>query len=154
MKIKFDFTNKPELYSSRFYRTWSNMKTRCYNKNVLEYPRYGGRGIVVCDRWQTFGGFFDDMYESYVNSRAEELNLTLDRINNNDDYFPDNCRWATKKEQALNTKNIDMAQRVIFDGKERTIREWSDILGIKRSTLSMRLNAYGWSPERAFSTKP
>lgn len=148
---KFDFTNRPELYNSRFYRTWSNMKTRCSNKKVREFNGYGGRGIQVCDKWQTFGGFFDDMYPNYLIANAEKLDLTLDRIDNNKGYSKDNCRWATKTEQARNTRNIDRATKVTYKGETKTIREWSEFFGIKRTTLDMRINKYGWEVEKAFT---
>lgn len=82
---------------SRTYNSWISMKTRCNNPNALKYPHYGGRGIKVCEQWQSFEAFYADMGE-----RPE--GLTLDRINNDGNYEPSNCRWATASEQNFNRR--------------------------------------------------
>ena len=84
-------------YTSTF-RIWAGMFRRCYNKNFKNYSYYGGRGIKICDRWNKFENFLSDMGERPVG-------LSIDRINNNGDYEPSNCRWATAKEQRANTRN-------------------------------------------------
>jgi hypothetical protein len=86
---------------SRLYRIWKNMKTRCFNQKVKSYKDYGGRGITICDEWcNSFEAF-----ETWALSNGYADDLTIDRINNDWNYCPDNCKWATKKEQANNKRN-------------------------------------------------
>ena len=128
---------------SKFYRAWVNMKTRCNNPNISYFNRYGGRGIKVCKKWQSFDGFIDDMYDSYKD------NLTLDRVDNNGNYCKENCRWATSREQAQNTRNIDKAIKIKYMGIKDTIKNWAEYFGIKRRTLSARIIDYKWSIEKS-----
>lgn len=129
-----------EIYQTRFYRIWSNMKTRCSNPKTRMFYIYGGKGISVCDKWQTFGGFFDDMYESYEDDKS------LDRINNNLGYSKENCRWATRREQNNNTSRN---RRFVINGVEKTLAEWTRETKIKPSTVRQRFYAYGWDISRS-----
>ena len=86
------------LSNHPLYRIWSFMKNRCLNPNIKAYKDYGARGIKVCDRWLDINNFIEDMYPSY------QEGLSLDRIDVDGDYEPDNCRWATKSIQARNTR--------------------------------------------------
>jgi hypothetical protein len=131
-----------ELYNTRFYKIWSNMKTRCYNENIKEYYRYGGRGITVCDKWQTFGGFFDDMFESY-----DEC-LSLDRIDNDGNYCKSNCKWSTKREQANNRKTNRFIE---WNGMVKTLEEWGRVLNIKSSCLRQRYYCLKWDVDKCFT---
>lgn len=142
---------KDELFVARNYKhgqsktqtysIWEGMKDRCNNPKSPAYCHYGGRGITVCDRWNTYENFLADMGE-----RPERM--TLDRINNNGNYEPSNCRWTTMKEQGNNKRD----NRIIeCNGKSQTLQQWSDEIGIQIGTIVRRLNL-GWSiPEALFS---
>lgn len=128
-------SKKHDKCNTLLYRVWSNMKTRCYNKNNKNYPRWGGRGIYVCDEWK-------DDFETFYNwaiVSGYAKGKTLDRINNNGPYSPDNCRWTTFKVQANNTRNNVL---ITFNGETHTEAEWSDKLGIAKPTLCYRLKHY------------
>jgi len=126
----------------RLYQTWANMKTRCYNQKNPDYGNWGGRGVRVCNRWQNSHNFIADMGPSYTEG------ATLDRIDNNADYSPDNCRWVSRKTQNNNKRN----NRVIeYRGRRLNLTQWAKEFGIKRSTLSMRYYKYNWSVDRLFS---
>jgi hypothetical protein len=119
------------------------MIQRCTNSNYTYYKDYGGRGIKVCDRWlNSFEDFLADMREA-------PKGLSLDRIDNNGDYTPENCRWATIKEQCNNTRCNHL---LTYNGKTQSISQWANELGTKWITLYKRINTYGWSVDRALST--
>lgn len=129
---------------SRVYRIWFGIKKRCFYKNEDNYYLYGGRGITMCDKWKnSFEAFYADVGEPPGNE------YSIDRINPNGNYEPGNCRWATQKQQAQNTRRNYL---VFYNGKERSIAEVSDIVGISRGTLYQRIKGYGWSVERATTT--
>ena len=133
-----------EINSKHYlYQTWNSMRQRCFNDKRPDYFRYGGRGIIICERWLKFENFVKDMEQTY------KKGLSIDRIDNNGNYSKDNCRWATRLEQTRNTRNIERARKYTFKGITKSIREWAEYVGIKRSTLDMRLNYYGWPIERA-----
>lgn len=125
------------------YKSYLHMIDRCYNSNNKDYHNYGGRGIVVCDRWlMGFIYFIEDM------GNRPSKDYTLDRINNNDNYSPTNCRWATRKTQMQNVRyNIN----ITIDGVTKCIAEWARIVGINSSVISRRLKR-GWNPIDAVLT--
>lgn len=118
---------------SRLYIIWQSMKKRCLNKNGPSYKRYGGRGITICDEWKDdFNSFFK---WSMANGYNE--NLTIDRIDNNKGYYPDNCRWTTNKEQSRNRRSNII---VTYQGKKMTLIEASEKSGLPYSALHARYN--------------
>jgi hypothetical protein len=123
--------------SSKEYNTWQHMITRCYTPSNKDYKNYGGRGIKVCERWHTFENFYEDMGDC-------PEGMTLDRKDNNGDYTPENCRWATREEQHNNTRSNHWIEH---DGEKRTVAQWEKRLGMG---IRSRLHR-GWSDERALS---
>jgi hypothetical protein len=115
-------------------RTWALMRYRCNTETSSDYDNYGGRGIKVCKRWDDVSLFYKDMGE-------KPTGYTIDRINVNDNYSPENCRWASRKEQSNNRRD---SRYLIIEGKKRTLQEWADISGILNTTIRERLNR-GWS---------
>ena len=128
--VKHKMSHSPEYY------TWDAMIQRCTNAGAISFNHYGGRGITVCDRWlNSFENFLADMGE------RPSKDHSIDRINNNGNYDPSNCRWATRKEQNRNRRN---SRWVGVEGCVKTIAEWSEISGELYQTIHMRLG-YGWS---------
>ncbi len=131
---------------TEIYQIWAMMVARCYDPNVRSFPRYGGRGIAVCDRWrESFASFASD-----IGPRPSRKH-SLDRYPNRDgNYEPGNVRWATQKEQMHNSRVV---QRVAFCNRIMSIDEFSAITGIKRSTVASR-RARGMSPEEIIAFCP
>lgn len=127
------------------YRSWRNMKRRCYNTSYIGYEYYGGRGIAVCDEWLND---FDAFHDWSINNNYA-VGLTLDRIDVNKDYSPDNCRWVTWKVQNNNTRFNHL---ITFKGVTKTLTEWCEALNLPRDPIYTRLNKLGWSVERALTT--
>lgn len=127
---------------TRLYHIWNNMRQRCSNPNIVEYRLYGGRGISVCEEWKNSYEAFRD----WALKNGYSSNLSIDRKENDGNYTPDNCRWSTAIEQANNTRKTRF---LTYNGETRSVSEWARTVGIKQSTLSMRLNKYMWSVEDA-----
>lgn len=140
---------KHNLSETKFWTVWKNMRRRCNNPNKPEYKNYGGRGIKVCERWQKFENFRDDMYISYLGHKKNNSYTSLDRINNNRGYSKENCRWATKSEQNRNTRNNHF---ITYNRETLSLRDWADKLKIKYRTLSARLFELNWSIKKTFET--
>ncbi len=134
--IKHGMSHKKE------YNTWYAIKRRCYNKNNKAYPYYGGRGIEVCDRWlQSFDNFFLDM------GFAPSNNHSIERINNDGNYEPINCMWATKKEQCNNRSNTIYVKH---KGENRLLSEWAKLYSLSYKLVHKRYKS-GWDLEDIFS---
>lgn len=129
-------------YASPTYRSWKLMRNRCERPNDKQYKDYGGRGISVCERWKKFANFLADM-----GLRPE--GMTLDRIDVNGGYAPENCRWSDLKTQRRNRRDNRL---VFFQGREMTLIEACERSGLKYDTAKDRLLRYGWTVERTFST--
>ncbi len=127
---------------SKEWYAWRSMRRRCQNPKCPQYRNYGGRGIEVCERWEEFELFFADM-------GLAPTGQSLDRWpNNNGNYEPGNCRWATAVQQRRNTR----INRVLtWNGESRPVSEWSEITGLSKYAISWRLRA-GWSVQRCLST--
>lgn len=135
---------KTGQYKSRIYHTWINMKTRCHTPTAWEYKNYGARGIAVCDEWRNnFQAFYD-----WANENGYRDDLTIERINNDGNYCPENCRWVDRITQNRNQRNTRL---VTFNGVTKHLFDWADEFGIKRNTLAHRLHR-GWSIDKSLTT--
>lgn len=121
------------------------MRKRCTLPTDSNYPKYGGRGITMCERWNSVENFIADM------GKRPSLDHTLDRKDTNGNYEPDNCRWATKTEQSNNRRNV---KTVTHDGRSLTITQWAAITGVDVKTLWARLYVHGWTVARALRVAP
>lgn len=131
---------RPRKDRSDVYYVWQNMIRRCGNTNHKIYPDYGGRGIVVCERWRDFKNFCDDM------GKRPSKQHSLDRINNDGNYCKENCRWATMKTQGNNRRSNVVIE---YMGESKTIAEWSDTKGLPYMAIFHRVKR-GWPVERLF----
>ncbi len=126
------------LSRTREYKCYKLIKDRCYNPNYKRFHDWGGRGIKMCERWlNSFQAFYADMGPRPSNDHS------IERIDNNGDYWPGNCYWATRSQQANNRRSNRF---IIFNKKTKTIMEWSRLVNIPYATIVARLN-YGWSAE-------
>ena len=120
----------------RIYRIWLSMRQRCNYQQGREYHNYGGKGVSVCEEWSDFQSFYE-----WAIANCYRDDLTIDRKDGTKGYSPENCRWATMKEQQNNRSNNI---RISINGEEKTISEWSKITGISRSTLEWRVK-HNWT---------
>jgi len=125
------------------YTTWIEMRRRCRDPRRQAYKNYGGRGIKVCERWQDFWNFVDDVGE-------RPKGHTLDRVDNNGDYGPDNFRWADINTQASNRRTC---KYLPWQGQTKTISQWSRHTGIHKDTLNQRTRL-GWPVSRILTEHP
>jgi len=126
------------------FPVWHSMMDRCYKKNNDHYYLYGGKGKTVCDRWHDPNNFIKDMYPTYKDG------LQIERVDNDGNYSPENCKWATRAEQAKNRSNH---RYITYKGETHIMAYWSKKYDIKQSTLDERIKR-GWSVEKALTTPP
>ncbi len=124
------------------YAIWSKMKGRCNNSNQPDYKYYGGRGIQVCERWNSYALFMEDM-----GPRPE--GHSIDRIDSNGNYEPSNCRWASHLDQVNNARSN---HRLTHNNQTMNLSQWAVVIGLPKSTLRCRAQK-GWSPEQILGPK-
>lgn len=118
---------------TRLHCIWKNMKQRCYNPKHKNYDVYGGRGITICDEWiRDFASF-----ERWALNNGYNDNLSIDRINANQGYSPDNCRWATQREQCNNTRRTILVE---ISGETHSMKEWCEIMSLQYGTVMNRVH--------------
>lgn len=134
------------INNRHLYTVWSDMLSRCRNRNHRQYKDYGGRGIAVCEEWKDFATFREwALSNGYVDSKDY---CSIDRIDVNGNYEPSNCRWANRKEQ-MNNRRVNVL--LTYNGETKTVAQWADSLGICYSTFMSRYDR-GWSIERIANT--
>lgn len=130
---------------TQLYEIWKSMKQRCENPSSKSYARYGGRGIKVCDRWHSYEHFKADM------GPRPSHRHSIDRIDNNGHYEPENCRWAVLKQQARNRSNNTLA---LHRGVWKSWAEWADVAVVSPQLLRSRVVVWGWPFDEALTTPP
>ena len=138
------FAEKHGMYGTPIYRVWANMKARCNNPKTKSYINYGGLGISYSSAWEEFNGFYLDMGD------IPDKSYTLERVNNDADYSKENCKWATRKEQANNTRQTVLIE---IDGVTKCYHDWCKYYGLGPCTVYYRLKK-GMSVEEALKHKP
>lgn len=132
-----------KMFHTPQYKVWATMKQRCNNKNDKGYKNYGGRGITYDKKWETFAGFWEDMEKGY------NPELFIDRIDNNDNYYKENCRWVTRFVNNTNKRNT---KRYKYNGRKLTIPEWAVVKNINKRTLYSRIYQLKWTIEKTLNT--
>ncbi|GHV74233.1 hypothetical protein AGMMS49940_15350 [Spirochaetia bacterium] len=133
------------LTNTVLFSRWHGMLDRCYREKAQNYYNYGGRGITVCNEWRNnFQAFYDWAMEN-----GFDESLTIDRIDENGNYEPGNCRWATSGQQSINKRNTIILE---YKGEEKTLVEWAEQLKLSRAILYKRIKRYKWDIEKAFTT--
>ena len=129
---------------TELYSHWCSMKSRCHNKNHVHWDRYGGRGIKVCDEWDKSFAVFRD----WAMANGYKDGLSIDRINNDGNYEPSNCRWANQKQQSRNTR-----RNLFFtiNGVRKSFQDWCDEYGANQRPVYQRIQR-GWDIEKALTT--
>lgn len=130
-ELKIKNSTKHGFFGTRIYNIWAGMKRRCYDPRVEQYKNYGGRGISYCKEWEDFKGFCE-----WAMANGYKEGLTIDRINVNGDYEPNNCRWISQSKQSRNTRRNKILK---YKGQEHCAIEWAEILGLNYNTLLTHL---------------
>ena len=136
----------------RLYGIWQGMKSRCYREKDPRYETHGGRGIIICEEWTGEHGF-ENFYNWAINNGWDDKKgrkvQSIDRINNDLPYSPDNCKFSTSLEQAQHTTR---SRFIEYNGEIHTIAEWERITGLGRGCIEQRITKLGWNAEKAITT--
>lgn len=138
--------SKHGMTGTRLYEIWAGIKRRCYNKNYKRYKDYGQRGIKMCDEWK------DDFMEFYKWAIDNGYNdtLTIDRVNNDKNYEPNNCKWSTPKQQVRNRRNTKC---ITYNQETKPLAEWCEIYQINYNVVYNRIYNCGWSIKKALTSE-
>jgi len=146
-KIKQRTTTHGMTKNHPLYGVWRSMIDRCYLEKATGFENWGGRGITVCEEWRNdFRVFYD-----WAMANGWQKDLSIDRIDNNGNYTPENCRFATRKTQNNNQRQRIDVIAIEYNGHKRTLKDWCRIFELKYTTIRQRLNL-GWSVEKALET--
>lgn len=137
---------KHGLSGDPFFGTWEGMMGRCYNSSADSFKNYGGRGIQVCEDWHNVESFINWAHETCACKKG----LSLDRIDNNGNYSPENCRWVPLKKQNHNKRNTRFET---INGETRPFVEWCELYGMDKNVVRLRTDSLGWDIERALTQK-
>lgn len=143
-KTKERFTTH-KMSQTKVYKVWNSMLQRCQNPNIKNYNDYGGRGIRVCEKWQIFEGFWEDMGSTF------QKGLSIDRIDNDKGYSKENCHWTTRLEQNNNQRMRKTAKLITFNNKTLSLTQWAREIGLSVQGLKGRLYKHNWSIEKALT---
>lgn len=145
--IPDSYVIKHGMTDTRLFHIWNGMKARCYRKSAEQYKNYGGRGITICDEWLGDNGFINFYNWSIGNGYKDDL--TIDRIDNNKGYSPDNCRWVSRKIQSLNRRNTLF---FTYNGKTKPLIQWCEEYNMDYRFVWQRIFVLNWDFEKAIST--
>lgn len=132
--------------NTRLYEIWEKIKQRCNNPNSINFKHYGGRGIKVCNDW--INNFL--AFKEWASMNGYDDTLTIDRIDVNGDYCPENCRWVNYTVQANNRRSN---RKITYNGETHTIAEWASKTGINEKKIANRISKLGWSAEKALTIR-
>lgn len=136
---------KHGMSGTRIWIRWRGMLQRCYNPKIDSYPNYGGRGITVCERWHDFSLFLSDM------GLPPFPHASLERVDNNGNYSPENVRWASPKEQGQNTRQTRF---LTIGGETKSVSQWGEPKGLTSSRIRLRIDRSGWTEAQAVGLEP
>lgn len=146
---KIDIHSTHNLSKDRLYKVWTGIKGRCYNENNPHYKNYGGRGITMCEEWENnFQSFYDWAYANGYDKTVKKGMCTIDRIDVNKGYSPENCRWVDMKTQDNNKRNTIY---LTYKGEKKSLTEWTELTGITKHAILKRLKL-NWDIEKILTT--